>query len=60
MNFTVLMIQRASPHTHDPGAYREEIFSQEPLAELQLMIGRRSERVQCMDLEKLDKRMRSW
>ena len=60
MKFTVLMVQRAGSHAHNPGAYREEIFGQELLAELQLMVGRRSERVQCMDLEELDKRVRSW
>ena len=55
----MLVVQRAGPHAHDPRAYGEEIFRQEPLAELQLMVGRRSERVQCMDLEELDEKMRS-
>ena len=57
IDFTVLVVQCAGPHAHDPRAYWEEILSKEPLAELQLMVGRRSERVQCVDLEELDKRM---
>ena len=56
-HFTMLVVQCASPHTHDPGAHREEIFRQESLAEVQLMVGRRSERIQCIDLEELDERM---
>jgi hypothetical protein len=59
-HITVLVVQRAGPHTHDPRAHREEIFRQESLAELRLMVGRRSERVQRMNLEELDERMRSW
>lgn len=57
MKFTVLVVQCAGSHAHDPGAHREEIFGQEFLAELQFMVGGRSERVQCMDLEELDKRV---
>jgi len=53
----MLMVQRTGPHAHDPRAYWEEIFRQEPLAEVQFVVGRRSERVQGMDLEELDERM---
>jgi len=59
-HFTMLVVQCTSSHAHDPRAHREEIFRQESLAEVQLMVGRRSECIQCIDLEELDERMRSW
>jgi len=43
----MLVVQCTGPHTHDPRAYWEEIFRQAPLAEVQFMVGRRSERVWC-------------
>jgi len=55
----MLVVQCAGPHAHDPRAHGEEIFRQKPLAELQLVVGRRTERVQCVDLEELDEGMRS-
>ena len=59
IDFTVLVIQCACPHAHNPRAHGKEIFRQKPLTELQFMVGRRSERVQRMYLEELNERMRS-
>lgn len=60
MSLTVLVVQCAGPHTHDPRTNGEEIICQELLAELELVVRGRSERVQRVDLEELDKGMRSW
>lgn len=57
---TVLVVQCAGAHTHDPWTHGEEILCQEPLTELQLVVCRRSEGVQRVYLEELDKGMRSW